>query len=28
VLSRLFFDLWFYFGGAETRPKIIETMGE
>lgn len=24
--SRLFFDLWFYFEGAETRPHIFETM--
>lgn len=28
VRSRLFLDLWFYFEGAETRPKIIETMRE
>jgi AbiU2 len=28
VRSRLFFDLWFYFEGAETRSKIIETMRE
>jgi hypothetical protein len=28
VRSRLFFDLWFYFEGAKTRPKIIETMRE
>jgi AbiU2 len=28
VRSRLFFDLWFYFGSAETKPKIIETMRE
>ena len=28
VRSRLFFDLWFYFEGAETRPNIIETMRE
>jgi hypothetical protein len=28
VRSRLFFDLWFYFEGPETRPKIIETMRE
>lgn len=26
--ARLFFDLWFYFVGAETRPNIIETMRE
>jgi AbiU2 len=28
VRSRLFFDLWFYFEGADTRPSIIETMRE
>lgn len=28
VRSRLFFDLWYYFEGAETRPNIIETMRE
>jgi HEPN superfamily AbiU2-like protein len=28
VRSRLFFDLWFYFEGAETRPNIVETMRE
>jgi hypothetical protein len=28
VRARLFFDLWFYFGGAETKPHIIETMRE
>lgn len=26
VRARLFLDLWFYFEGADTRPKIIETM--
>jgi hypothetical protein len=28
VRSRLYFDLWFYFEGAETRPNIIGTMRE
>jgi hypothetical protein len=28
VRSRLFFDLWFYFEEAKTRPKTLETMRE
>jgi len=26
IRARLFFDLWFYFEGENTRPQIIETM--
>jgi HEPN superfamily AbiU2-like protein len=26
IRARLFFDLWFYFESAETRPQIIDTM--
>jgi AbiU2 len=27
VRSRVFFDIWFYFEGKDTRPAIINTMG-
>ena len=26
IQSRIFFDIWFYFGSADTRPAIIDTM--
>lgn len=26
--SRIFFDIWFYFEGADTRPDLLDTMNE
>ncbi|MBB4373449.1 hypothetical protein GGD63_006272 [Bradyrhizobium sp. cir1] len=26
--SRIFFDIWFYFEGADTRPHLLDTMNE